>query len=76
MRTCFNHPVHLEKYDKTVRDGLSKECNVNFGVTSRTQLPLPDEMGGLGVLVRVTFSRRFSRKHSKMFHLQKRLRNG
>ena len=28
--TCFNHPALLEKYDKTVRDGLSKMCNVNF----------------------------------------------
>ena len=25
-----NHPALLEKYDKTVRDGLSKVCNVNF----------------------------------------------
>ena len=47
--TCFNHPVLLEKHDKTVRDGLSKVCNVNFDNTSSTQLALPAEMGGLGV---------------------------
>ena len=48
-RTCFNHPALLEKYDKTVRDGLSKECNVKFDNISSTQLALPAEMGGLGV---------------------------
>ena len=47
--TCFNHPALLEKYDKTVRDGLSKVCNVNFDDVSSTQLALPAEMGGLGV---------------------------
>ena len=47
--TCFNHPALLEKYDKTVRDGLSKVCNVNFDDISSTQLDLPAEMGGLGV---------------------------
>ena len=47
--TCFNHPVLIEKYDKTVRDGLSKVCNVNFDDISRTQLALPAVMGGLGV---------------------------
>ena len=47
--TCFNHPALLEKYDKTVRDGLSKVCNVNFDDISSTQLALPAEMGGLGV---------------------------
>ena len=47
--TCFNHPAFLEKYKKTVRDGLSKVCNVNFDDTSSTQLDLPAEMGGLGV---------------------------
>ena len=35
--------------DNTVRDGLSKVCNVNFDDFSRTQLALPAEMGGLGV---------------------------
>ena len=40
--TCFNHPALLEKYDKTVRDGLSKVCNVNFDDISSTQLALPD----------------------------------
>ena len=86
--TCFNHPALLEKYDKTVRDGLSKVCNVNFDDISSTQLAPPTIMGGLGVssasllafwpqlLARVTFSRRFTRKHSKIFHLQKRFRNG
>ena len=49
MRTCFNHPALLEKYDKTVRDGLSKECYVNFADISSTQLALPAEIGGLGV---------------------------
>ena len=86
--TYFNHQTLLEKYVKTVRDGLSKACNVNIDDISSTQLALPAEMGGLGVssasllalpaflasaqlLVRVIFSRRFSRKHWKMFHLQK-----
>ena len=46
---CFNHLALLEKYDKTVRDGLSKVCNVNFDDFSSTQLALPAEMGGLGV---------------------------
>ena len=76
--TCFNHPVLLEKFDKTVSDGLSKVCSVNFD-NSRGQLSLPAKLCGLGVsaadfpsfwpllLVRVTFSRRFSRKHSQMF---------
>ena len=47
--TCFNHHALLEKYDKTVQDGLSKVCNVNFDDLSSTQLTLPAEMGGLGV---------------------------
>ena len=47
--TCFNHPALLEKYDKTVRNGLSKVCNVNFDDISSTQLALPAEMCGLGV---------------------------
>ena len=48
--TCFNHPALLEKYDKTVRDGLSKVCNVNyFDDISSIQLALPAEVGGLGV---------------------------
>ena len=47
--TCLNHPALLEKYDKTVRDGLSKVCNVNFADISSTQLALPDKMGGLVV---------------------------
>ena len=25
--TCFNHPVLLEKYNKTARDGFSKVCS-------------------------------------------------
>ena len=71
--TCFNHPALLEKYDKTVRDGLSKVCNVNFDEFSGTQLDLHSKIGSLGVsspsllalppfwpqlLVRVTSSRR------------------
>ena len=47
--TCFNHPVLLKKYDKTVRGGLFKVCSVNFDDISRTQLALPAEMSGLGV---------------------------
>ena len=47
--TCFIHPALLEKYDKTVRDKLSKVCNVNFDDILSTQLALPAEMGGLGV---------------------------
>ena len=47
--TCFNHQALLNKYDKTVRDGLSKVCNVNFDKTSSPQLALSAEMDGLGV---------------------------
>ena len=47
--TCFNHPALMEKYDKTVRDGLFKVCNVNFYKISSTQMALPAEIGGLGV---------------------------
>ena len=47
--TCFNHPALSEQYDKTVRDGLSKVCNVNFDDISSTQLALPAEKSGLGV---------------------------
>ena len=47
--TCYNHPVLSEKFDKTVRDGLSKVCNVNFDDISSTQLAPPAETGGLGV---------------------------
>ena len=47
--TCFIHPTLLEKYDKTMRDGLSKVCNVNINHISSTQLALPAEMCGLGV---------------------------
>ena len=47
--TCFNHPALSQKNDKTVRDGLSKWCNVNFDDILSTQLALPPEMGGLGV---------------------------
>ena len=92
--TSSNHPALWEKYDKTVRDGLSKVGNVNFHSISSTQLALHAEMGRLMVLgfhsqpykqfppfwhqllLRVTLSRQFSREHSKMYHLQKRLRNG
>ena len=47
--TCFNHPALLGKNGKTVRDGLSKVCNLNLDDNSSTQLCLPAEMGGLGV---------------------------
>ena len=47
--TCFNHPDLLEKYDRTVRDGLSKVCNVNFDEILSIQLALFAVMGGLGV---------------------------
>ena len=47
--TCFNPQVLLEKYDKTVSDGISKLCNVNLHDISRVHLDLPAEMGGLGV---------------------------
>ena len=39
----------MEKFNKTVRDGHSKVCNVNFDDLSSTQWTLPSEMGGLGV---------------------------
>ena len=45
--TCFNHRALLENYDITVRDGLSKACNVNVENISSTQLALPAEMVGL-----------------------------
>ena len=49
----FNHPVGLEKYDKTVRYVFSKVCNVNFdNISASWFCPfalLPAEMGGLGV---------------------------
>ena len=38
--TSFNHPAPLDKYDRTVRDGLSKVCNVNFDDISSLQLAL------------------------------------
>ena len=47
--TCFNHAFLFEKYDKTVRDGLSKERNVNFHDTSSTQLALSADLSGHGV---------------------------
>ena len=47
--TCFNHPDLLKKDDKTVRDGLSKVCKVNFDNNSSPQLALPAKMGSLGV---------------------------
>ena len=47
--TLFNHPALLQRYDKTVRDGLSKACNINFDHISSTQLALPAEMCSLGV---------------------------
>ena len=46
---CFIHPALLETYDKIVRDGLPKVCNVIVDNISSTQLVLPFEMGGLGV---------------------------
>ena len=45
----FHHPDLLEKYDKTLRDGLSKESNMNIDNILSTQLALPAEMRGLGV---------------------------
>ena len=45
----LNHPALLEKYDKTVRDRLSKVCNVILDIISSTQLAVPSEMCGLGV---------------------------
>ena len=43
--TCFNLPVFLEKFDKTVGDGLPKERNRNFDNISSTKPALC----GLGV---------------------------
>ena len=45
----FQSSSSLEKYDKTVLDGLSTVCNVNFDNVSSTQLSLPAEMGCLEV---------------------------
>ena len=47
--TKFNHPVFLEKNDKTVQDGLSEVCNVNFDNISSTQLALPVGFSNLGI---------------------------
>ena len=47
--TCFIQPALLEKYDKTVREELSKVCNVNYDDISSTQLAMLSEMGSLGV---------------------------
>ena len=47
--TCFIDPALLEKYAKTLHDGFSKVCNVNFDDNSSTQLALFAEMGGVGV---------------------------
>ena len=47
--TRFIHPPFLKKYDKAVRDGLSKVCNVNFNDISSTQLVRPAKKSGLGV---------------------------
>ena len=89
--TCFNHRALLKEYDKTVRDGLPRVCNVNFDDISSTRLALPAEMGGLGVSsatvlpLRAFLASAFGasdflttihRRHSKLFHLQKRLRKG
>ena len=46
---CFNNTVLWEKYDKNVRDRLSKVCNVNFPDIPSSSFALPTEMGGLGV---------------------------
>ena len=43
ISTCNNHPILLEKYDKTVRNRLSYVCNVNFDSISSIFL------GSLGV---------------------------
>ena len=48
--TCFNHPALLEKYDKTVRDGLSKVCKVNLDDISSTQWLCPLKWVVLGVI--------------------------
>ena len=47
----FQSPSLLEKYDKTVPDGLFKECNVNFDDISSTQLALPAEMGVIRIII-------------------------
>ena len=47
--TCFNHPALLEKYDKIVRAGISKACNVNSDDILSIELALPAELGGLRV---------------------------
>ena len=49
ISTSFHHRALLEKYDKTVREGLYKGCNVNFDDISSTQLARSAQMDGLGV---------------------------
>ena len=48
---CYYHPILLKKYDKTVRDRLSKMCIVKFDDDDvlSTQLALPAGMCGFGV---------------------------
>ena len=40
---AFDDFSAYEKYDKNVRDGLSKVCNVNFDDNSSAQLARPFE---------------------------------
>ena len=47
--TLFIHPILFEKYDRTVRDGFQKVCNVNCDDILSTQLALPADIGGLVV---------------------------
>ena len=87
---CFNHPALSEKCNKTVRDALSKVGKVNIEDFRVLSWPCLLKWMFLGfhphpykqflpfwphLFLRVTFSRRCSRKLSKMFHVQKHLRN-
>ena len=89
--TCYNHPILLEKYEKTLRDGLSKVCNKNIDNISSTQLGLPAKKGGLEVssaplsafpaflapaVAASDIPTLIFRKHSKMFRSRERLSNG
>ncbi len=47
---CFTEPDLLIDYDKELRQGLTKVCNVNFTEISFTQATLPAKRGGLGIM--------------------------
>ena len=47
--TWFNNSALVGKYDKTVRDGVSKVCNVNADFILSAELALPAQQGSFWV---------------------------